>query len=127
MSTLLDVRNVSKRFTMGGLLSRKTVDAVQDASLSLSAETPEIFTIIGESGSGKTTLARMILGLELPTDGEISFRFLDATGMKSDKDGHMRNAVLKLVDNDHLDANWQFFQDGKPAEHHEVFKYTRVK
>lgn len=60
-------------------------------------------------------------------DGEISFRFLDATGMKSDKDGHMRNAVLKLVDNDHLDANWQFFQDGKPAEHHEVFKYTRVK
>ena len=74
MSTLLDVRNVSKRFTMGGLLSRKTVDAVQDASLSLSAETPEIFTIIGESGSGKTTLARMILGLELPTDGEISFR-----------------------------------------------------
>jgi ABC-type oligopeptide transport system ATPase subunit len=74
MSTLLDVANVSKRFTMGGLLSRKTVEAVQDASLSLSIETPEIFTIIGESGSGKTTLARMILGLELPTDGEISFR-----------------------------------------------------
>ena len=74
MTTLLEVRNVSKRFTMGGLLSRKTVDAVQDASLSLSVETPEIFTIIGESGSGKTTLARMILGLELPSDGEISFR-----------------------------------------------------
>ena len=74
MSTLLDVRNVSKRFTMGGMLSRKTVEAVQDASLSLSIETPEIFTIIGESGSGKTTLARMILGLELPTEGEISFK-----------------------------------------------------
>uniref|UniRef100_UPI002FC5E155 ABC transporter ATP-binding protein n=1 Tax=Devosia sp. TaxID=1871048 RepID=UPI002FC5E155 len=59
---------------MGGVLSRKTVEAVQDASLSLSAETPEIFTIIGESGSGKTTLARMILGLELPSSGEISFR-----------------------------------------------------
>jgi len=74
MTALLDVRNVSKRFAMGGLLSRKSVDAVQDASLSLSAETPEIFTIIGESGSGKTTLARMILGLEPPTSGEISFR-----------------------------------------------------
>ena len=74
MSTLLDVKNVSKRFTMGGLLSRKVVEAVNDASLSLSVEKPEIFTIIGESGSGKTTLARMILGLELPTSGEISFR-----------------------------------------------------
>ncbi|WDR06980.1 ABC transporter ATP-binding protein [Devosia rhodophyticola] len=74
MTTLLDVRNVSKRFTMGGLLSRRSVEAVQDASLSLSSERPEIFTIIGESGSGKTTLARMILGLERPSGGEISFR-----------------------------------------------------
>jgi ABC-type oligopeptide transport system ATPase subunit len=74
MSDLLEVRNVSKRFTMGGLFGRKTVEAVQDASLSLRSDTPEIFTIIGESGSGKTTLARMILGLELPTSGVISFR-----------------------------------------------------
>ncbi len=74
MTTLLDVRNVSKRFTMGGLLGRKVVDAVMDASFSLSAEKPEIFTIIGESGSGKTTLARMVLGLEDPSSGEILFR-----------------------------------------------------
>jgi ABC-type oligopeptide transport system ATPase subunit len=74
MSTLLDVSHVSKTFTMGGLLGRKTVRAVDDASMALSVEKPEIFTIIGESGSGKTTLARMILGLELPTSGEISFR-----------------------------------------------------
>ncbi|PXA88373.1 ABC transporter ATP-binding protein [Nostoc sp. 3335mG] len=74
MTTLLDVRDVSKRFTMGGIFGRKTVDAVMDANFSLSAENPEIFTIIGESGSGKTTLARMILGLEDPSGGEILFR-----------------------------------------------------
>lgn len=74
MSSLLDIRNVSKRFTMGGLFGRKVVDAVVDADFSLSAENPEIFTIIGESGSGKTTLARMILGLEDPSEGEILFR-----------------------------------------------------
>lgn len=74
MTTLLDVRDISKRFTMGGLLGRRVVEAVVDASFSLSAEAPEIFTIIGESGSGKTTLARMILGLEDPTSGEIRFR-----------------------------------------------------
>ncbi|GLQ10163.1 ABC transporter ATP-binding protein [Devosia yakushimensis] len=74
MSTLLDINGVSKQFTMGGLLSRKVVNAVESASFALSVEKPEIFTIIGESGSGKTTLARMILGLELPSTGTISFR-----------------------------------------------------
>jgi ABC-type oligopeptide transport system ATPase subunit len=74
MSTLLEVSHVSKQFSMGGLLSRRIINAVDEASFSLSMEKPEIFTIIGESGSGKTTLARMILGLETPSAGTISFR-----------------------------------------------------
>jgi len=93
MSTLLDVRNVSKQFTMGGLLSRRVVNAVQDASFSLSTETPEIFTIIGESGSGKTTLARMILGLELPSSGDIQFRgkTVSAKGSRAEQLAFMGN------------------------------------
>lgn len=71
MTTLLDVRNVSKHFATGGLMSRRSVQAVEGAQFSMSAEEPEIFTIIGESGSGKTTLARMILGLEDPSEGDI--------------------------------------------------------
>jgi ABC-type oligopeptide transport system ATPase subunit len=73
MTSLLQVSNVFKRFPMGGLLSRKHVDAVLDVSFSLNANRPEIFTIIGESGSGKTTLARMILGLETPSSGDILY------------------------------------------------------
>ena len=74
MTTLLEVDHVGKVFTMGGLLSGRHVHAVDDVSFALSSEKPEIFTIIGESGSGKTTLARMILGLEHPTEGAIRFR-----------------------------------------------------
>lgn len=71
MSAILDVVRVSKRFAMGGILSRTFVNAVVDASFSIEEGQPEVFTIVGESGSGKTTLARMILGLENPTEGEI--------------------------------------------------------
>ena len=63
MSNRLELNHVCKRFTMGGVLSRRIVNAVDDASFTIDLDRPEIFTIIGESGSGKTTLARMILGL----------------------------------------------------------------
>jgi ABC-type oligopeptide transport system ATPase subunit len=74
VTALLDVRNVSKRFPIGGVLSGREIVAVDNATISVGESGPEIFTIIGESGSGKTTLARMILGLERPTSGEIVFR-----------------------------------------------------
>jgi peptide/nickel transport system ATP-binding protein len=71
VSAILEVSHVSKRFAMGGVLSRSYVEAVNDTSFSIEEGKPEVFTIVGESGSGKTTLARMILGLELPTTGAI--------------------------------------------------------
>ncbi|WMT91579.1 ABC transporter ATP-binding protein [Pelagibacterium sp. H642] len=83
MTALLEVSNVSKRFVMGGPLSRNSIDAVVDANFSLSADRAEIFTIIGESGSGKTTLARMILGIESPTSGDILFEGRSAAERRS--------------------------------------------
>ncbi len=68
MTALLEVRHVSKEFNIGGLFSRRFVNAVSDVNFTLEKGKPEIFTIIGEFGSGKTTLARMILGLERPTE-----------------------------------------------------------
>lgn len=74
MTALLEVDHVNRRFPMGGILARDFTDAVVDANFSLEIERPEIFTIIGESGSGKTTLARMILGLDVPSSGEIRYK-----------------------------------------------------
>ena len=74
---LLDVAAVSKRFVRGGLLSRRTVDAVKEVSFQLTAGRPEILAIIGESGSGKTTLARMILNVETPTSGKLLLDGID--------------------------------------------------
>jgi ABC-type oligopeptide transport system ATPase subunit len=81
MNALLQLNNVCKTFTRGGLLSRDWIDAVKDVSFSLKADKPEIFAIIGESGSGKSTLARMILGIHAPTAGRLVVDGIDVAAI----------------------------------------------
>jgi ABC-type glutathione transport system ATPase component len=83
---LLEVENVSKTFAGGGLFSRHANRAVADVTFSLSADRPEVFTIIGESGSGKTTLAGMILNSTTPTAGTIRFKGQDLREIRSRRD-----------------------------------------
>ena len=80
MAPLLELEGVSKTF--GGLLRRRRVAAVRDVSFSLSAGSPEVFTLLGQSGSGKTTLARMILGLETPTAGSLRLEGQDIAELR---------------------------------------------
>ena len=68
---LLELRNVSKVFRIGGLVFGTRLVAVDEVSLSLPADEPSILSIVGESGSGKTTLARIILALQEPTAGDV--------------------------------------------------------
>ena len=82
MTALLSLDQVSKSFTRGGILSRRTIEAVKSVSFSLEAEKPEIFAIIGESGSGKSTLARMILGMHRPSEGRLLFEGRDVGALR---------------------------------------------
>ncbi len=79
-AALLEVDRVSRTFA-SGLLSRRRVAAVNNVSLCIEADRPEIFTVVGESGSGKTTLARMILGLLPASAGTIRFKGTDLAAM----------------------------------------------
>ena len=71
---LLTVDHVVKQFPIRrGALRRKVgaVHAVSDVSLEIGRG--ETLGLVGESGSGKTTLGRLIMALEKPDSGSISF------------------------------------------------------
>ena len=67
---LLEVKNLSKKYT-SGMIRNRTVEAASDVSFSI--REGEIFGLIGESGCGKSTLTKMMLGLLKPTAGEIVY------------------------------------------------------
>ncbi len=71
---LLELSNLSKRFT-SGLFLKRSLTAVNNVDLDL--ERGETLAVIGESGSGKSTLAQLILGLIAPSHGSVRFDAID--------------------------------------------------
>ncbi|ACB09958.1 MAG TPA: ABC transporter ATP-binding protein [Thermotoga sp.] len=71
MEDILILKNLTKVYSIGSLLFRSKITAVDGVSFSL--KRAEIFTLAGESGCGKSTTAKMILGFEEPTSGDIIF------------------------------------------------------
>lgn len=69
MEKLLEVDHLTKVFTLGSMISRTRITAVDNVSFHVGRA--EIFALAGESGCGKTTAARLILGFEEPTSGTI--------------------------------------------------------
>ncbi|MFK7836282.1 MAG: dipeptide ABC transporter ATP-binding protein [Sulfitobacter sp.] len=72
---ILDLKNVTKSFTMraGGWRKPVVITACKDVNLQVARG--KTMAVVGESGSGKTTCARVALGAERPDDGgEVLFR-----------------------------------------------------
>ncbi|MCA9887371.1 MAG: ABC transporter ATP-binding protein [Anaerolineae bacterium] len=69
MDKLLEANELIKRYSQGNVISRAVLTAVDNVSFYI--KPAEIFTLAGESGCGKTTTAKMILGFEDITDGEL--------------------------------------------------------
>ncbi len=67
MNELVQIQQVLKRYGKG----KQSVTAVQEVNLSI--HQGEAFGLVGESGSGKSTIGKMLIGLEVPTSGSITY------------------------------------------------------
>ena len=94
MSAVLEAAGLSKFFParrgiFGG--GRGTVRAVDGISFAI--EQGHTLGVVGESGCGKTTTAKLVLGLEAPTDGSILFEGRDLGTLDKTGRRHYRKSV----------------------------------
>ncbi|WP_240529769.1 oligopeptide/dipeptide ABC transporter ATP-binding protein [Streptomyces mangrovisoli] len=71
--------HVVHRARSGGLFSRDRVYALTGADLTVAPG--ETVGVVGESGCGKSTLAKVLVGVERPTAGSVSFQGRDLWSM----------------------------------------------
>lgn len=66
---MININNVSKKFIKNEGKKSREFYAVKN--ISFTAESGEIFGVLGQNGAGKTTLLRMISGIMEPNEGKI--------------------------------------------------------
>lgn len=72
---MLELKNVS--FTVEG--QKETLEIIDNINLTINDD--EFVVITGPNGGGKSTLAKLIMGVEKPTSGQILFNGTDITNM----------------------------------------------
>jgi len=88
-TALLSIQNVRKSYlTRTGFGHRDRVRALDGVSLDVGRG--DVHAIVGESGSGKSTLARLIVGLEEPDSGTISYETINLAEARRRREGRKR-------------------------------------
>src|ERR1700720_3165762 len=77
LPSILAIKDVVQDFAgpAQSFLRRSSLRAVDKVSFEIGEG--EAFGLVGESGSGKTTIGRMVVRLQRPTSGQITFRGRD--------------------------------------------------
>jgi putative ABC transport system ATP-binding protein len=89
--TLVEIRNVTKRYHKGG----ETITPLDDVSLHI--KNGEFVSLMGASGTGKSTLLNLIAGIDHPDEGSIAIAGTDITRLSRTKLANWRAANIGYV------------------------------
>lgn len=87
MKTVLKTDHLNKVYSLGSLIHRLRINALDDINLEVKSDAPVIISLVGESGSGKTTLAKVMLRLIQPNSGDaiVYDRIVAGVGQRESK------------------------------------------
>ncbi|MFJ6537961.1 dipeptide ABC transporter ATP-binding protein [Paenarthrobacter sp. NPDC091711] len=133
VSPLVEAKSLRKVFSLprsaGGARSLTAVDDV-----SLDIRRGETLALVGESGSGKSTVARLLLRLDKPTSGSVTFDGVDLASAKGERLRQLRRRFQVVFQSPYASLDPRFsvediiaeplraFAEGTPAE-----RKSRVK
>lgn len=91
MAAIVQVRNVSKRFSRDGF----QIVALDHVSLEI--EEGEFFALMGPSGSGKSTLLNLLAGIDRTTEGEVEVLGTQLARLSESQLAVWRNAHIGYI------------------------------
>ncbi len=104
--SILKVKNLKKHYPVyKGLFNKQVATRHVVNGVDIDIPKSKTVALVGESGCGKTVLLRVILGIESPTEGEISFFGKNLSSMTRQEKREMRRKVQMI------------FQDASTALH----------
>ena len=112
MTSLLEVRGLSKEFPVGGALRRGRLHAVDDVSFVLAPG--RVTALAGESGSGKSTVARLLARLYTPTSGAVLYEGRDVSEDRRRRDVLRYRSQVQMIFQDPFGS----LNPAKTVRHH---------
>ena len=100
--TIIEARDLSKHFAARRGLSGH-VRAVDGISFAI--ESGQTLGVVGESGCGKTTTAKLVLGLEQPSGGDIEFEGQNLSALDAAGRRHYRRSVQAVFQDPYASLN----------------------
>ena len=104
---LVEARGLRKEYRLKtGLLKRKTIEAVKDASFALYRG--RTLGVVGESGSGKTTVGMMLMRLTQATAGQVLYDGTDLLALSDREMMAYRRRIQIIFQNPYASLNPRF-------------------